>query len=229
VLPRPPHGELRLVDDVPAAFAALVAAEIARTTEASPEVFRLALSGGSTARACYEQLATVSQIDWSLVHCFVGDERCVPADDPDANQRLIREALLDKLAEPPRFYPMECDKLADYALLLGSFAGLDLVHLGLGPDGHTASIFPGSSALAAPRGDLVMANSDPSGRNPHRRATLTFLALARAKLAVFTVSGPEKHDALSRVLAGQDLPAGRVSAERVIWLCDQAALGTETS
>jgi 6-phosphogluconolactonase len=222
--PSPPNGELRLVDDVPRAFSELVAEQIAQTTERSPEVFRLALSGGSTARACYEHLAGRTEIDWSLVHCFLGDERCVPPDDADANQRLIREALLDRLAEPPRFHLMDCERLYVYEDLVGSFSGFDLVHLGLGPDGHTASLFPGSAALEAPAGALVLANVDPSGRNPHPRATLTFLALARAKLAVFTVSGPEKHAALSRIFAGEDLPAARVAAEHVIWLVDEAAL-----
>ncbi|MGH9172675.1 MAG: 6-phosphogluconolactonase [Acidimicrobiales bacterium] len=229
MLPSPPHGELRVVDDVPAAFSALLAEEVSTTTESSPEVFRLALSGGSTARACYEHLATVPGIDWGLVHCFVGDERCVPPDDADANQRLIRQSLLDRLEEPPRFHPMDCARLPVYSTLVGSFSGFDFVHLGLGPDGHTASIFPGSAALEAPPDELVMENVDPSGRNPHRRGTLTFLALARAKLAVFTVSGPEKRDALSQVLRGDDLPAGRVASERVIWLCDQAALGPGVS
>jgi 6-phosphogluconolactonase len=102
---------------------------------------------------------------------------------------------------------------------------LDLVHLGLGPDGHTASLFPGSAALSAPAGQLVAHNVDPSGRNHHERVTLTFAGIARARLVVFTVAGAEKHEALSRVFQNEDIPATRVRADRVVWLCDPGAIG----
>ena len=219
----PPHGELKVVPDVPGAFAALVAAEIT-SNAASPELFRIALSGGETARAAYERLAAVESIDWDDVACFLGDERCVPPDDEAANQRLVRETLLDKIAGRPHFYEMDCERLDRYSDLLRSFPGFDVIHLGLGPDGHTASLFPGSEGLHPLPGSLVVRNFDPSGRNPYDRLTLTFEAISKAKLVVFTVAGAAKHDALSRVLAGEELPAARVDAERVVWLCDAEAI-----
>jgi 6-phosphogluconolactonase len=220
-LPRPPFGELRLVEDVPAAFADFV---VAKTSAAFENSFRIALSGGDTARACYEHLAT-EPIDWGRMEVFVGDERCVAPDDPAANQRLIREALGGVFAELGAFHPMSCDDPEGYAQLLASGSPLDLVHLGLGPDGHTASLFPGSAALSAPPGKLVVHNEDPTGHNPHPRLTLTFDAIARARVVLFTVAGASKAEALNEVLGGRDLPAARVRAPEVVWLCDREALG----
>jgi 6-phosphogluconolactonase len=103
---------------------------------------------------------------------------------------------------------------------------LDLVHLGLGPDGHTASLFPGSPALDADPGRLVVMNTDPTGRNPHERMTLTFSGIARARLVVFTVAGEDKRAAFAGVRAGDpSLPASRVRADRVLWLVDPTAAG----
>lgn len=226
-----PNGELRLVDDVEVAFADLVAAELGsavaegRATQRAP--FRLVLSGGSTAKACYTELATRSGLPWERVECLVGDERCVPPDDPAANQAMIRAALIDRVTPTPAFQPMDCAQPpAAYAEVLVEAGHLDLVHLGLGPDGHTASLFPGSAALEAPPGRLVDRNTDPSGRNPHERLTLTLAGIGLARLVVFTVAGPEKHEALAHALAHHDLPATRVRADRVVWLCDaSAALG----
>lgn len=226
------HGELRPVTDVPEAFARLVAERF--TARPGPR-FTLVLSGGATARACYRAAAALAPgvVDWELVDVLVGDERVVPADDPDANQRLIRESLVDPVGGVGSFRPMPtrgdpADCAAAYAeevaaVLAGP--GLDLVHLGLGPDGHTASLFPGAASLEAGPGELVVATADPNGRNPHPRLSLTLPAIARARLAVFTVAGEEKHQALTRLRAGEDLPAGRVAAGEVLWLVDAAALG----
>ncbi len=226
--PRVPNGQLHIVDDVPAAFADLVAEEVslARSAEPADDPFRLVLSGGATARLCYEQLAARQGVDWGRVECLVGDERCVSPDDPDANQRMIRESLVDQADPRPRFVPMDCEAgPAAYEEVIASSPLLDLVHLGLGPDGHTASLFPGSAALEAPPGRLVERNVDPSGRNPHPRLTLTFAGIARGRLVVFTVAGADKAEALRRITQGEDLPAGRVRADRVVWLCDPAAAG----
>jgi 6-phosphogluconolactonase len=226
---------------VPTAFAELVATEFdaamssARQAHAEPAgatgddagsdgTFRIALSGGDTARACYEAVATSTAIDWRAVECFLGDERCVAADDPAANQRLVRESLLDRVGRLPCFHPIAWQHLDSYAALLEARPPLDVVHLGLGPDGHTASLFPGSKALETPAGVLVVLNEDPSGRNPHPRVTFSFEAIARSRLVVFTVAGAAKHDALARVFAGEDLPAARVRAPRVLWLCDEEAI-----
>jgi 6-phosphogluconolactonase len=222
------NGELRLVDDVAIAFAELV---VEQWQKRSGELFSMALSGGPTARRCYERLAELGSesIDWWAVDIFFGDERCVPGDDPASNQRLVREALLERVGGANSVHPMDCEAGADaYQLEIGDIGTLDLVHLGLGPDGHTASLFSGSPALESEPGRLVAMNHDPSGRNPHQRMTLTLAGIARSRLVVFTVAGEEKREALAQVLAGADLPATRVAAPSILWLVDAAALGRPT-
>lgn len=217
------HGELAVVDDLPGSFAAAV---VDAYQNRPGELFSLALSGGSTARPCYERLAAdgESVVDWLSVNVYWGDERCVPPDDPDSNQLLGRQALLERVGGANAVYPMSCEDGPDaYALRLGEVGKLDVVHLGMGPDGHTASLFPGSAALDADPGQLVACNVDPSGRNPHQRMTLTLSALARARLVIFTIAGEGKREALQAVVDGADLPAGRVTADRVIWLVDRDA------
>lgn len=215
-------GELVITEDVPGEFAErLVAAFGAHTGDA----FSVALSGGETARACYERLASDagSRVDWWKVDVYWGDERCVPHDHRDSNYRLAREALLDRVGAANATHLMRCAEVDAYQLRLGDLGQLDFVHLGLGPDGHTASLFPSSPALDADPGRLVSLNEDPSGRNPHQRMTLTLAGIARGRLAVVTVAGEGKADALARVARGEDLPAARIKAERVVWLVDPAA------
>ena len=217
------NGDLVVVDDVPAEFAERV---IEAFHTRPNDNFSLALSGGGTARACYERLADVggTQIDWWKVNVYWGDERCVPLDDPASNYRLGREALLERVGAVDANFPMRCEEGADpYQLRIGELGKFDLVHLGLGADGHTASLFPGSAALDADPGRLVVMNDDPLGNNPHPRMTLTFAGIARARVAVVTVVGEEKADALAAVARGEDLPAARLKAERVVWLVDRAA------
>ena len=217
------NGELVITDDVPGAFAAEV---ISAFGSRPGEEFDLALSGGKTARACYERLAAeaAQAIDWLAVNVFWGDERCVPPDHPDSNELLGRQALLERVGTANAVYPMRCDEGIDaYQLRLGDVGQLDLVHLGLGADGHTASLFPGSRALDADPGQLVAFNEDPNGRHQHPRMTLTFSGIARARLVIFTVSGEGKREALEAIVSGRDLPASRVRAGRVLWLVDPAA------
>ena len=148
----------------------------------------------------------------------------MPPDHPDSNQLLGRQALLERVGAANAVYPMSCDEGPDaYQLRLGEIGKLDVIHLGMGPDGHTASLFPGSPALDADPGQLVARNEDPSGRNPHRRMTLTFSGIARSRLVVFTVAGADKRAALQAVIDGADLPAARVTADRVVWLVDRDA------
>lgn len=217
------HGELILVDDVPAAFAARF---VRAFQNRRADVFSVALSGGGTARACYEQLARSAgdEVDWNRVAVYWGDERCVSLDDPDSNYRLAREALLDRVGALHACHPMRCDEGAErYEQLVRRVGAFDLVHLGLGPDGHTASLFPGSPALDADPAKLVVTNDDPRGNNPHPRMTFTLTALDQARSAVVTVEGDEKRDALARVAADEPLPAARVRTAELVWLADAAA------
>jgi 6-phosphogluconolactonase len=217
------NGELFVVDDVPSAFAERVVHAFQGRAD---EEFSLAVSGGSTARACYEKLAVIGaeMIDWWLVNVLWGDERCVPPEDPDSNQLLARQALLEKVGAANAVYPMRCEEGPDaYQLRLGEMGRIDVIHLGLGPDGHTASLFAGSPALTADPGVLVAMNEDPSGRNPHRRMTLTYSGIARGRLVIFTVAGESKREAMQAVADGADLPASRVTADHIIWLVDPAA------
>ncbi|HEX8805003.1 MAG TPA: 6-phosphogluconolactonase [Acidimicrobiales bacterium] len=218
------HGELVVVDDVPGEFAERV---IEAFHSRPHDSFSFAVSGGDTARRSYQRLAddAGSQIDWWKVDVYWGDERCVPLDDPASNYHLVREALLERVGAVNANYPMRCDDGPDpYQLRLGELGRIDVVHLGLGPDGHTASLFPGSPALDADPGRLVVMNHDPSGNNPHPRMTLTFAGIQRARLVLVTVSGEEKREALARVAAGDEkVPASRVRADRVLWIADPAA------
>jgi 6-phosphogluconolactonase len=220
------HGSLVIVDDVPGEFAERV---IEAFHIRPNDTFSIALSGGDTARQCYERLASDggTQVDWWKVDVYWGDERCVPLDDRMSNYRLGREALLDRVGAANAAYPMRCDEGADpYQLRVGELGRFDVVHLGLGDDGHTASLFPGSPALEADPGRLVAMNEDPTGHNPLPRMTLTFAGIARARLVVVTVMGEEKHDALKRVLEGDpSAPATHVHADKVVWLADAAAAG----
>ncbi len=214
--------DLVVVDDVPGAFAERV---IESYRGRPDDGYSIALSGGSTARACYERLAADAgtAIDWWKVDVYWGDERCVPHDDVDSNYRLAREALLDRVGAANATHLMRCAEVDAYQLRIGDLGRFDLIHLGLGPDGHTASLFPESAALDADPGRLVTLNDDPLGHNPHPRMTLTFAGIARPRHVVVTVVGAEKAEALAKVQRGDDVPAARIQAERVIWLADEAA------
>lgn len=215
-------GDVVVVDDVAAEFADASS----RPCLARPaDFFSLVLSGGETARGCYEALAHAggAQIDWWRVDVYWGDERCVPLDHPDSNYRLVREALLERVGAVNANFPMRCEEGPDrYHQLVSEVGQFDVIHLGLGADGHTASLFPGSPALDADPGRLAVLNEDPTGTNPHRRETLTYSGIERARLAVVTVSGEEKAEALAATVAGET-PASRVRAGQVVWLVDRPA------
>ncbi len=211
-------GEVQVVEHVAQSFAALV-------TDRAPSA--IALSGGDTARQCYELLATAG-LDWGAIDVWFGDERWVPVHDPDSNEGMARVTLLDavlpraihSMYEPGR--PID-DAATAYDAALRAAPALDLVHLGLGADGHTASLFPDAPSLDEAERWVVAARDR---RHPHERLTMTLPAIARARLVVVTVAGPEKRDAFARVQHGDDLPAARVRADEVLWLVDNAALGT---
>ncbi len=211
-------GEERLVPHVPAAFAELVAAEPPGS---------IALSGGDTARACYELLAT-APVEWRKVDVFFGDERWVDVQDRSSNEGMARLAFLDGV-EPRAIHSMrraghDLDAAAAaYDALVRAEPPIGLVHLGLGPDGHTASLFPGAPQLDE-QDRLVVPSGDDE--HPLPRLTFTYPALARAALIVFTVDGASKREALAGVRRGDPhLPASRVRAKRVVWLVDEAAAG----
>ena len=229
---------MELPPAVPDVLASFTESVIDAFDERVGERFTLFLSGGPTARLCYEQLASTTNgfpevLDWSLVDIYMGDERYVPPEDHDANQRLVREALLDGItpARVGSFTPMptalavdEC--VASYQETIREVLdgpGIDLIHLGLGVDGHTASLFANDRTLSAGPDELVASTSDPNGVNPHPRITLTLPVINTARSAVFTVCGPTKAEAVAALRRGDDLPASRVKAERIIWLVDAAA------
>jgi 6-phosphogluconolactonase len=222
-------GELRVVDSVPEAFAELVTERVSAHVALSERPFRLGCSGGASGAACFAALAAVAACRFDRLELFFVDERCVAPDSADANQKTLREALGARLGELAGFHPMDCDAgAAAYEALLRNAGPLDCCQLGLGPDGHTASLFPDSPGLRAPAGALVVENEDPSGRNVHPRLSLTFAAIAMASAVVMTVMGADKADALGGVASGEDLPATHVDSARVLWLADAPAAARAT-
>jgi 6-phosphogluconolactonase len=204
-------GQVLVVSDVADAFAQLVCDRVPRS---------IALSGGETAEDCYAALAG-QPFDWREVDVYFGDDRVVPVDDPDSNEGMVRRTLFAH--EVPRaIHSMVAAGAEAYDALVRSAPPIDLVHLGLGPDGHTASLFPGSAACDE-QSRFVVESED--AEHPHPRLTFTFPAIARSRLAVVTVVGAAKHDAIARIRAGEDLPGARIRAEAVLWLGDRDALG----
>ncbi|WP_242360504.1 6-phosphogluconolactonase [Anaeromyxobacter sp. SG17] len=203
--------------------------------------FAVALSGGATPRAVYALLADPAApyrdaLPWARTHVFFGDERAVPPDDPRSNYGMARGALLSSVALPPenvhriRGEDEPGAAARSYEDALRAFFGVaprfDLLLLGMGADGHTASLFPGSPAIDEPS-RLVAAVPAPAAGPA--RITLTLRALQAAARAVFLVSGAQKAPALARVLSGasgaEALPAARVRPAHgsVLWLVDRAA------
>jgi 6-phosphogluconolactonase len=204
---------------VAAAGAAFVA-ERARAAVAASGSFHFAVSGGHTPWAMFAELASET-VPWDAVVIYQVDERVAPPDDPDRNLAHLRQALGQAPAQV-RAMPVNDSDLvaaaADYAA--GLPAQFDVVHLGLGPDGHTASLVPGDPVLAVT--DRLVALTQPyQGRV---RMTLTYPALARARQILWLVTGSDKKGPLARLLAGDTtIPAGRVEAAASLVLADRAA------
>jgi 6-phosphogluconolactonase len=203
------------------AAAAFIHQRIIDGLKANPH-FSLVLSGGNSPRRTYRCLAArAASIDWSKVDIFWGDERCVPHDHPDSNFRMARETLLSQLPVPPgNIHPMGCDPSPEAgarayeAELHQLFPGqglprFDLVLLGLGGDGHTASLFPGTGALAENQ-RWVVANWVE--KLDTWRLTLTLPVLNAAQIVTFLVEGGEKADILKQILEGSK---GRFPAQRI--------------
>jgi 6-phosphogluconolactonase len=194
--------------------------------------FHVALAGGQTPRRAYELLADIEG-SWKHVHLWLGDERCVPEDDPESNARMVRESLYAHArAEPPSLHAVPCtDQPEDAAWLYGLEVHervpeetFDVVLLGMGPDGHTASLFPGHPALAVRRAPCVAVREAP--KPPPNRVTLTLPVLRRARTTLLLVTGAEKADALARMRAGdRSLPVALLGDDLDEIACDRAALG----
>ncbi len=208
---------------------------LAREAIAARGQFVAALSGGSTPRAAYALLATdefAGGVDWARAHLLWGDERCVPPDHPDSNYRMARQALLDKISIlPENIHRMQGELPPDQAAalyqaeletVLGVAGRFDLILLGMGADGHTASLFPGTTALQERERAVAAVYVE---RLPAWRLTLTLPVLNAARHVLFLVSGAEKAPTLARVHAGEPLPAGQVRPHQgeLTWLVDRAA------
>ena len=218
-------------DSVARAAAATIAAE-ARAAIAARGRFVFAVSGGHTPWIMLRALAG-EDMPWAGVHVFQVDERVAPAGHPDRNLTHLRESLLQHATLRPEqihAMPVESPDLevaaTEYAETLRQIAGsppvLDLVHLGLGPDGHTASLVPGDTVLDVTDADVALTGVY-QGR---RRMTLTYPMLNRARRVLWVVTGSEKVEMLRRLRDGDvSIPAGRVRREQALLLADRAAAG----
>jgi len=226
-------------EDDAEALAARVARFIAARASVASGRFSLCLSGGATPKRAYELLADLgAPLDWQKIHLFWGDERFVPPDHRDSNFRMAREALIDRVPIPAaQVHPIPTDSgspeeaAALYEATLQNFYGsktldperplFDVTLLGLGEDGHTASLFPGTKALderAAWVTSIV-------GVKPEPRISLTYPALQSSRVILFVVSGAKKRNILARVLANDmTLPAARLATRGTIHIfADRAA------
>lgn len=230
----------------PAALAAAAAERVLARIAANGGRMAICLTGGSSPRQLYQLLATDayrSRIPWERVHWFIGDERFVPAGDPLNNMGMARSIFLDRLAPAANIHPIptatadpaDPDRgAALYAQELTSFYGadaldrarplFDLVLMGVGPDGHTASLFPDDPALEETARWAVgvpRANVEPFVP----RVTLTLPTLASCREMLFEVAGVEKRAILTRLFAGENLPANRArSTGETVWLVDREAI-----
>ncbi|MBE2201591.1 MAG: 6-phosphogluconolactonase [Anaerolinea sp.] len=205
--------------------------------------FSVALSGGGTPEAMHRLLAQAplkNQVTWENVHVFWGDERFVPPDDPDSSQRMARETLLNNVPIPAaNIYPMPTVGLTpdaaaqQYARTISNFFApfaprFDLVFLGMGADGHTASLFPGQTAVTTSHEQLVTAVFH-APKPPPIRLTLTYQAINQAANIIFLVSGSSKADMIARIFAPERDPVRypaqgvRPGNGRLLWLLDNEA------
>jgi 6-phosphogluconolactonase len=227
----------------PAALAKAAADRLLARIADNGDRVAICLTGGSSPKQLYELLGNEpcrDQIPWERVHWFIGDERFVSATDPLNNMRMARQAFLNRCAPLINIHPIATDAANPdeaahrYETELKSFYGadsldparplFDVVLMGVGPDGHTASLFPDYPAMAETERWVVgvpQAHVEPFVP----RVTLTLPALGSCREMLFEVSGADKRAILTRVLAGENLPAGRaVSAAVTTWLVDRAAL-----
>jgi 6-phosphogluconolactonase len=215
--------EVEVLED-PAAVSISAAAVVARTARERIDTtgrMTLAVSGGRSPWSMFASLSTLG-VDWQRFAIFQVDERIAPDGDPDRNLTRLLASLPAEAAADVHPMPVTADDLdvaaAGYASSLP--ARFDLIHLGLGPDGHTASLVPGDPVLEIADRDVAV-TAEYQG---HRRMTLTFPVLDRASIVLWLVTGGDKADALKRLLERDpSIPAGRVRAERQLVFCDRAA------
>jgi len=217
--------------DVVARRAAERIAAASRAAVAARGLFTAAVSGGHTPWAMLRALAELPGVPWRGVHVFQVDERVAPAGHPDRNLTHLRESLLARAPLPPEqmhAMPVEGADLEagaaayarELARVCGAPAVLDLVHLGLGPDGHTASLVPGDPVLGVVDRDVAVTGP----YQERRRMTLTYPALDRARELLWLASGADKAPMLVRLIDGDaSIPAGRVRGDRALALVDRAA------
>ena len=214
------HDDL---DELCAAVAQRIA-ELAAQAIAARGVFHVALAGGETPRRCYEKLRDLT-IDWAHVQVYFGDERCLPAGDAQRNDQMAFDTLLKHVAIPPgniHTIPAELgarEAAAHYAAVLADIERLDLTLLGMGEDGHTASLFPDNPAAASTASVVPVFNAP---KPPAERVSLGMSTLNAARHRIFLVAGAGKRDALGRILREEPLPAAYVVAAE--WHLDRAAL-----
>jgi 6-phosphogluconolactonase len=212
--------------------AAKLIAEEARSAVAARGSFVMAVSGGKTPWIMLRDLVQ-EEVPWSGVHVLQVDERVAPEGDPDRNLTHLRESLLEHAPLRPEqihAMPVEATNLEAacmrYAMTLDEIAGsppvLDLVHLGLGPDGHTASLVPGDPVLNVKEANVALTGIYQN----RRRMTLTYPIINRSRRILWLATGAEKIGMLARLQAGDvSIPAGRVNSARAVILADRAAAG----
>jgi 6-phosphogluconolactonase len=198
-------------------------------------VAQVVLTGGRVAALVYQAVAESParvEVDWQRVEFWWGDERFLPEGDPDRNETQARDALLSHVeADPARVHPMPADTgqgaeaaAAAYAdeLAAAGSPKFDVLMLGVGPDGHVASLFPGYPQLEVLDVETVAVHDSP--KPPPTRISLTFPRLDRAREVWFVVSGEDKADAVAQALKDGDVPAARPKGrDRTLWLLDEAA------
>jgi 6-phosphogluconolactonase len=216
--------------DAAANAAAKIIAADAREAVAARGRFVMAVSGGKTPWQMLRDLAD-EDVPWKHIHVVQVDERIAPAGDPDRNLTHLRESLLSHAPLPPgQIYAMPVEEgdleaaANKYAATLRAIAGdppvLDLAHLGLGPDGHTASLIPGDNVLAVADRDVALTGL----YQKRRRMTLTYPALNRSRRILWVVTGAEKVGMLARLLDGdKSIPAGQIRQDRALVLADRLA------